>query len=361
MLVNEVKTLNYVSDFEKGYEITDEMSSKEIQNILNKKYDEVEMRITLYDNYYTLITDLYKEVKHKIHSIKKTLHEHKKEAVSLSHTIQEQKNQYHYKDPKEKWEITTDVMMIIGKYFESNKDYVNVMKTSKRYHDLTQMYHFNPIQDPSLFINIETQHLYDKEDIKKEGMHHYVYWYNAVEVTKELQNNESIKLGDPYKYVEHNISKLEEWCGYQMNSVLYDSERDGKDGSTFRQKILHHDKLYFIVIDSENNVFGHYHPTLIEQADTQYISNGIFIFTLNSNGRSEVRRYTSTSEQTYTYIWSDNDYYKCNYDYMINSIGYKKSYISTSIRDTFNNITINTLTGQPNYFITTRIVIIQMK
>ena len=48
---------------------------------------------------------------------------------------------------KYKWEITIDVMMIVGKYFESNNDYINVMKVCKRYEQLTQMYHFNPIED----------------------------------------------------------------------------------------------------------------------------------------------------------------------------------------------------------------------
>ena len=82
-----------------------------------------------------------------------------------------------FKVTKEKWEITIDLMMIIGKYFESNGDYINVMKLTKRYHDLTQMYHFNPIQDCSLFENMETQYLYNDFDEKKEGMNRYIYWY----------------------------------------------------------------------------------------------------------------------------------------------------------------------------------------
>ena len=64
----------------------------------------------------------------------------------------------HFKDNKEKWEITIDIMMIIGKYFEENEDYVKVMKVAKRYQQLTQMYHFNPNDDTSLFENIETQY-----------------------------------------------------------------------------------------------------------------------------------------------------------------------------------------------------------
>ena len=67
---------------------------------------------------------------------------------------------------KEKWEITMDVMMIIGKYFDESRDYVNVMRVCKKYHDLVQMYHFNPISECELFENMETQHLYGSEDKK---------------------------------------------------------------------------------------------------------------------------------------------------------------------------------------------------
>ena len=38
---------------------------------------------------------------------------------------------------KEKWEITIDSMMIIGKYFESNKDFICVMKANRKYRQLT--------------------------------------------------------------------------------------------------------------------------------------------------------------------------------------------------------------------------------
>ena len=76
---------------------------------------------------------------------------------------------------KSKWEITIDVMMIIGKYFKTNNDYINVMKVNKKYHDLAKMYHFNPIRDYELFKKMETQHLYKPKDIKKEGMYQYVY------------------------------------------------------------------------------------------------------------------------------------------------------------------------------------------
>ena len=57
------------------------------------------------------------------------------------------------------------------------------MKVAKRYHDLVQMYHFNPIQDTVLFENMETQHFYRRSECyyprKKEGMTQYIFWYNV--------------------------------------------------------------------------------------------------------------------------------------------------------------------------------------
>ena len=65
-----------------------------------------------------------------------------------------------------KWEITLDLMIIIGKYFEENKEFINVIKLNKKFKDLLECYKYNPISDYKLFPNIQTQHFY------KEGIVH---------------------------------------------------------------------------------------------------------------------------------------------------------------------------------------------
>ena len=65
-----------------------------------------------------------------------------------------------YSLTKEKWELMIDSIMIVGKYFETNNDFINMMKVTKKYHDLVKMYHFNPIDECELFENMETQHFY---------------------------------------------------------------------------------------------------------------------------------------------------------------------------------------------------------
>ena len=262
---------------------------------------------------------------------------------------------------KSKWEITIDAMMIIGKYFETNDDYINVMKVCKKYHDLVRMYHFNPISECELFENMETQHLYGPEDKKTPGMHQYVYWYHP---DKELEENEVIKPINAYKYVVNNIPKLEEWSGKKYSSVLYDSDIDGKDCSIFRNKIMNHNQLCFIAIDSNDNVFGHYHPGVIDKIypNCNY-DNNIFIFTLNSNGRSGVKKFNRKNGYTCTGIYNNNDYYGCGYGYYIRQIDTNGSYINDDIVYFFEGIETTTLTGNclPDYFTTKRVIIIEMK
>ena len=79
---------------------------------------------------------------------------------------------------KTKWEITIDFLMIIGKYFESCNDYINVIKVNSKYKELLLMYKYNPISNCDLFPNIETQHFYVYSDIfyRKRSMFRYIYW-----------------------------------------------------------------------------------------------------------------------------------------------------------------------------------------
>ena len=43
--------------------------------------------------------------------------------------------------------------------------------------------------------------------------------------------------------------KLEYWCGLKFRQIIYDSDVDGKSSEIFKNKIINHSHLYFIVID----------------------------------------------------------------------------------------------------------------
>ena len=175
-------------------------------------------------------------------------------------------------------------------------------------------------------------------------------------------------INETYRYVVNNMNKLEEWCGKKYSSVLYDSDIDGKDSSIFRNKILNHNQLYFIAIDSNDNVFGHYHPGVIDKIGVNFDKN-IFIFTLNSNGRSGVKKFNRKAGNICTYICNSNNYYGCFdcgyncYNYGIYQIDTNGSYIDSDIVDYFEGIKTTTLTGNclPDCFTTKRVIIIEMK
>ena len=114
----------------------------------------------------------------------------------------------YYSQTKSKWELSTDFIMIVGKYLESNKDFINIMKVCKKYKELVLMYKFNPINDISLFENIQTQHFYERSDVerKKDNLYQYIYWFNDDELIKNKKDNEIFKPINAYKYIINNIS-----------------------------------------------------------------------------------------------------------------------------------------------------------
>ena len=76
------------------------------------------------------------------------------------------------------YRLSIDFVMIIGKYFKKESDYINIVKVCKKYNELLLMYKYNPISNCDLFPNIETQHFYLYSDIfyRKRRMFRYIYW-----------------------------------------------------------------------------------------------------------------------------------------------------------------------------------------
>ena len=127
---------------------------------------------------------------------------------------------------------------------------------------------------------------------------------------------------------------------------------------------MNHNQLYFIIIDSKNNVFGHYHSSVIDKINNWIYDSNIFIFTLNSNGRCEIKKFNNKNgNEAYTYIYKDNNYYYSCYGYAIYQIDTNNSSINSDIEKYYSGIENTTLTGNyyPNYFTTKRIIVIQMK
>ena len=75
----------------------------------------------------------------------------------------------------------------------------------------------------------------------------------------------------------------------------YDSDIDGKESPIFRDKILYHQQLYFIVVDSNDNVFGSYNSANFNQTGSDLKNDNAFMFTLYSNGRCGIKKYKPKS------------------------------------------------------------------
>ena len=162
------------------------------------------------------------------------------------------------------------------------------------------------------------------------------------------------------------MNKLELWCGSKYGSVLYDSEVDGKKPEIFRKKVMGHKQLYFLVVDDKENVFGHYHPSKISGYENT-IDSGIFVVTLNNNGRCGIKKFLTKSYQgdnpfthiLYNPLSIQDDFYFCNF-YEIHGIGLKTSGVFY-VNDYLKGISCTTLTGSTDFFITTRVMVLEMK
>ena len=172
--------------------------------------------------------------------------------------------------------------------------------------------------------------------------------------------------------IKENISKLEEWSGLKYRQVLYDSDVDGQSSQIFQDKIINHSHLYFIVIDSNINVFGHYLNKKIEQTDSDIYDFDIFIFTLYSNGRSDVEKFKS--KKMVCMHFYDNGFYYCgditsDYSgyYSVNGIGEIDCRVTEDISKFFDVNEPEIFTGAcysfgyDNFYKPERLVVIEMK
>lgn len=81
----------------------------------------------------------------------------------------------------ERCRLGCENMKIIGRYFETTSDFVNLVRVSKQFKDLLEKYLYNPVSDTRLFPKIRNQHFYRKEDrnYTLRSMDSYVFWYKT--------------------------------------------------------------------------------------------------------------------------------------------------------------------------------------
>ncbi|EDS88705.1 leucine rich repeat protein bspa family [Entamoeba histolytica] len=126
-------------------------------------------------------------------------------------------------------------IMIVSKYFEDINDFINLEMGVKRFQGNMERFHFNPIPlnqySRKLFPNIETFHIYNKEDkIFKDGrIIKYVIWYKVsysryLEEKKAMIECKNIEYTRKYRNIFGNTIQKEvnshgNYCFYGCNDI----------------------------------------------------------------------------------------------------------------------------------------------
>ena len=108
-------------------------------------------------------------------------------------------------------------IFIASRHFETLQDHINLAMTTKRFRFTMERYYYNPIPITSktakFFPNIETQHIYSKDDekIKKGRISRYCYWYpveiSSVHSSLQKENIEYKHLVYTEKYAKKIYSE----------------------------------------------------------------------------------------------------------------------------------------------------------
>ncbi|KAL7711469.1 Leucine rich repeat protein bspa family [Entamoeba marina] len=84
-------------------------------------------------------------------------------------------------------------ILICSKYLKSPQDFINLMCVNSKFKETTKKLRFNPIQITSLklFPNIQTQYLYERDDIMIKGIDNYeiLYYVDYDQYLKYKQDN----------------------------------------------------------------------------------------------------------------------------------------------------------------------------
>ncbi|ELP84401.1 hypothetical protein EIN_090840, partial [Entamoeba invadens IP1] len=136
-------------------------------------------------------------------------------------------------------------MMIISKYFTDMSDYKNMVFICRKFQEIPEMFHFNPISitlnTQRYFPNVETLHLYNETDKFLPGYYQY-YVHYPIPLYKSIEINKRRRVICPLKTYSFS---------HKNDKFLY------KDATVFVNKAFCHIREY-IEMDCSNIIkFGH--------------------------------------------------------------------------------------------------------
>lgn len=213
---------------------------------------------------------------------------------------------------EEKWKLSIDFIMIISKYFITNKDFINIIKVCKKYKELLELFKFNPISNPILFSNIQTQYFYNNQDFiyALPNMYRYIYFgeFNKYQINKIKE----INIKKQYKYNKYDdkllikdklISKdiRQSICNkilfnsnFKIENKIFDLNNDLK----LNFNLLNDNYYLEIFQDNDNNTFSiiRYYKTFND------IKNLTFIKILYINKNNIIKEFISNNNLNYKLI-----------------------------------------------------------
>ncbi|KAL7719257.1 Leucine rich repeat containing protein BspA family protein [Entamoeba marina] len=130
--------------------------------------------------------------------------------------------------------------MIVSKFFESDLDFINVVCVCKKFSELIDMFHYNPIPVKliniyNVFHKIDTQYLYSPNDVPLRYVKNLFYYYK-VDYTDYLKKNgknvkfncvylsRSDSMGTHLQKFPEVVTRLGDQCFFGIKSSLIKKE-----------------------------------------------------------------------------------------------------------------------------------------
>ena len=139
------------------------------------------------------------------------------------------------------------------------------------------------------------------------------------------------------------LSQLKEWSNHSNYTILYSTETEELSARTLNSKIKGKRNLYFIIEDTNNNIFGSYHSILPNEKEYKQHSSEDqhhFIFTLHNPHNIQPTRYYPTDHNDHiSYLYQEYDINNVfNVQYCYGIVSRNKAFVYENIIKYYKDI-----------------------
>ncbi|KAL7718967.1 TLDc domain-containing protein [Entamoeba marina] len=109
--------------------------------------------------------------------------------------------------------------------------------------------------------------------------------FHEREHEQKIKSTIEDEFSDEERHMSFLFETIKKWCNKDTMSLIYDTDIDGEDNTSFQRAITGKPCLYFILIDAKGNVFGGFNRKFVTRIGRRMDDRNHFIFSLNSNNR----------------------------------------------------------------------------